>query len=375
MKKHRIVYIGGFELPDKNAAAHRVLGIGKILSNLDYDMVYIGISKDNSDNNNLNQYVINYPSSTKKWIGYLFNSFVYIKILKKLENVDAVILYNFPSFLSYKILKYCKKNSIKCIADVTEWYHSKTKNIIFDIVKNTDSFFRMRIINKKMDGLIVISSFLKKYYQKSKNVILVPPLVDINDKKWKKNFNNENNKNFAIKFFYAGDPGKKDRIDKIIRILNKCDLNYQFDIIGITKAQFLKLYDNIDEKIINKRIIFHGRVEHKVALSYLKECDALIFYRDNTIVSKAGFSTKFVEATTCGIPVITNITSDLSDYVKNGVNGIVLSDDFDNSLNIINSLTKEKLNKLKDNIDNELFSYEKYIMKVKEWINNFKYNW
>ena len=31
MEKGTILYIGGFELPDKNAAAHRVLSNGKIL--------------------------------------------------------------------------------------------------------------------------------------------------------------------------------------------------------------------------------------------------------------------------------------------------------------------------------------------------------
>ena len=36
-----IIYIGGFELPDKNAAAHRVLGNAKILRELGYKVILI----------------------------------------------------------------------------------------------------------------------------------------------------------------------------------------------------------------------------------------------------------------------------------------------------------------------------------------------
>ncbi|MCK9163882.1 MAG: hypothetical protein M0O93_06000 [Bacteroidales bacterium] len=37
-----ILYIGGFELPDKNAAAQRVISNGKILRDLGFNVVYIG---------------------------------------------------------------------------------------------------------------------------------------------------------------------------------------------------------------------------------------------------------------------------------------------------------------------------------------------
>lgn len=47
MKK--ILYIGGFELPDKNAAAHRVLAIAKGLRDSGNEVVFMGVSKDNRE--------------------------------------------------------------------------------------------------------------------------------------------------------------------------------------------------------------------------------------------------------------------------------------------------------------------------------------
>ncbi len=43
--KKTIIYVGGFELPDKNAAAQRVLANAKIFRDLGYNVVLVGIDK------------------------------------------------------------------------------------------------------------------------------------------------------------------------------------------------------------------------------------------------------------------------------------------------------------------------------------------
>ena len=45
VNKGTIIYAGMFELPDEDAAAHRVHGISKILIELGYKIVFIGFSK------------------------------------------------------------------------------------------------------------------------------------------------------------------------------------------------------------------------------------------------------------------------------------------------------------------------------------------
>lgn len=40
MHKGTILYVGGFELPDKNAAAHRVLSNAKIFRELGYNVFF-----------------------------------------------------------------------------------------------------------------------------------------------------------------------------------------------------------------------------------------------------------------------------------------------------------------------------------------------
>ena len=46
--KKRILYIGGFELPDKNAAAQRVIGIAKSLRDSGYKVRFVNALKEYS---------------------------------------------------------------------------------------------------------------------------------------------------------------------------------------------------------------------------------------------------------------------------------------------------------------------------------------
>ena len=70
MKK--VLYIGGFELPDKNAAAQRVMTNAKLLREMGYEVIFIGISKDIAHApqmvDGFESRSIAYATSVKEWI-------------------------------------------------------------------------------------------------------------------------------------------------------------------------------------------------------------------------------------------------------------------------------------------------------------------
>lgn len=385
MEKGTIVYIGGFELPDKNAAAHRVINNGKILKDLNYNIVYIGISKSNYTENgaqNLNSYYIEYPSKINEWINYLSSIKRVVEIIEEQSNVRAVICYNYQALAFYKLKKYCKLKNIKVIADCTEWYNIKENNFLLQIIKGIDSFIRMRIIQKRVDGLIVISSYLKNYY-KNKEIIIIPPLVDIKEKKW--NVPVANLRKNGITFVYAGNPGKhKDKLNIIIESLYEIRQhnNYVFYIVGITKEQFIKYYPKLEKKIekLSEKIEFLGRKSHEETLSILKSADFSMFIRDDNVTTRAGFPTKFVESSSCGIPVITNESSDLKNYIEDGKNGFIL--DIKSKIDIIKKLEDiitmnliEISNMKKYSIKSaQTFHYKNYIGKFNTFLKRININ-
>lgn len=387
MDKGTIIYIGGFELPDKNAAAHRVLNNGKVLRKLGYNVVFIDVDKNLFWNIKMKCYrrivqgfecwSIPYPRSNKQWIEYLCNIDHFFEITKKYKDIKAVICYNYQSIAFIKIKKYCNKNNIKIIADCTEWYSTKGTNIMFKIIKGLDIFLRMRIIQKQLDGIIVISKYLRNYYRKYKNILYLPPLVDLKEEKWKQKFEHCNND--KLQLIYAGSPGKdKDKLNIIIESLSKIvdELNFVFKVVGITKEQYL--IDYVKHKsIIDKldyRVEFLGRLSHTECLSYVKTSDLSILIRENTRMTKSGFPTKFVESVSCGIPVISTKISDIEDYIIDGENGFFIDINNEKLASALNKILKISRNKIecmkKKCSESRVFHYENYIEQFRQFLDS-----
>ena len=254
----KVLYIGNFILPDKNAAAHRVLAIGKALRECGIEVVYAGVTENKTKQDILLSkefiqgfecYFRNYPKNAKEWMLYLTDITSYIEIIREKSTVDGVIFYNLSSYLMLPLMRYCRKKEIKCLADCTEWYNVSEKKILFKLVKGLDEFLRMRLLQKRMDGMIVISSSLKKYYRNCKNIIQIPPLVDIKEKKWK---NTKESLYNGLLIAYVGNPATKDRVDYLINAIDGLNRNIRLDIVGITLEEYLKFYPKHLKKMRGK---------------------------------------------------------------------------------------------------------------------------
>ena len=317
--KKKILYIGGFKLPDRNAAAQRVLGNARALQELGYEVVFLGTTenkvRDSFFSKGFRSRELKYPSNTIEW----FNNITSIKSVKQVieeEKPNTLIVYNYPGIQMYKLRKLCYKKQIKLIADVTELYTPEWFSI-FSAVKRFDVWLRMKHLHFKLDGLIVISSLLESYYRsKIDKLIKVPPLVS-DDYISIKTIGKDNNR---IELVYSGSPGNggKDKLDLIIKsftnVKNNTKINCQLNIVGVTKEDFLKHFEISNPSLEN--VIFWGRVTHETALNIVQKSHFSVFFRDPNLVNNAGFPTKFVESISSGTPVITNATSDLPDYFK-----------------------------------------------------------
>jgi len=377
MSKGTILYIGSFELPDKNAAAHRVLSNAKIFRELGYNVVFIDVDRNSkssleiSSKKNIQGFDCwsrKFPDSPLQWIKYLLGIKAFKDIAAKYDNIKALICYNFQSGALLRLKNYCKKKNIKLIADCTEWYEDKR------IIKKIDTVLRMEYIHKKIDGVICISSYLEEYYQTYVKTVIIPPLVDLEEEKWQfREFKSDTNK---LHFVYSGRPGKhKDKLNYIIEALNTVNRKYSyiFTIIGITKQQYLEYYPE-HRAIIDRLqhcIEFLGEISHDKSLKYVKSADFVIFIREDKRANNAGFPTKFVESMTCGIPVITTRTSDLINYLSDGKNGffININNNITSTIEVVLQLEREKINDMKSQCKAENpFSYQNYINSLEKFM-------
>lgn len=352
------MYIGGFHLPDKNAAALRVVANAKILRDMGYKVIFLN-SLVNADAERQKTHQTEYfgfeciEFQRESMIKYLTSDKTIVHYIKKYD-ADILIAYNHPAIALNKVRKYCQKNNIKCIADVTEWY-VPTGNLIYRLVKSFDSEFRMRYVHCKMDGVIAISQYLYNYYKNKTNTIKVPPLVDIEENKWKAPI--VKLENGFLNLIYAGNPSaQKERIDiiidKISRLRIERNLPIKLKIIGLTKEQYNKKYNgSFDEDFI----IFSDRISNQDVIKYTKEADWTIVIRDKNKVVEAGFPTKVAESISCGTPVIANKFSNIEEYLNDDVN--ILIDHIEDLESALIEAYENRGKKVKTTI----FDYRKYI--------------
>lgn len=136
--KQTIIYIGGFELPDKNAAAHRVLNNAKILRDNNYEVIFIDIDKQCvKPIKETFSICFGFKRYSMKYLNkrlYSIEDFICVFNIYR-DSIVSVIAYNFPAIALYKLKNVCKNNNIKLFSDCTEWYGSQRKNCIKDCIK------------------------------------------------------------------------------------------------------------------------------------------------------------------------------------------------------------------------------------------------
>lgn len=340
----KILYIGNFDFPKNNAAGLRVLANGYLFKQLGFEVSFFGLSKDSSlfnDNIELlefNHYksfdYINhlYPQGLKEWI---FFGPIQKKIYYAIDTLkpDAVVLYGSPSnFVSALLITYyCKKRKITIISDCVDWLSGGSGSIFFRLGKWIDTEIQKRYVNVKADGVIVVSSFLKRYYdRKGCATLTLPPLVSDIDEAYSNDKCSENNE--LIRLIYAGNPfpttrkitsekAIKDRIDKAVEILHKVKgVNFRFDVYGITKEDYLRAIPKHEILIhdLHDSIVFHGRLLNENVKREVACADFYFLMRDKSKMCDAGFPSKVTESIGLGTPIICTDTSDLRQYLPDG---------------------------------------------------------
>ncbi len=358
-KEKNILYIGGFQLPDKNAAALRVLANAKAFRDLGYRVVFLNALTKNVGEARWTSYegFKCYEYQRELQGKYLLSCKKVIEMIEKI-NVGIVIAYNNPAIALIRLRRYCKKRQIRCIADATEWY-VPSGSLIYKMVKGFDSEFRMRYVHPRMDGVIAISEYLYQYYKDKVKTVKVPPLVDIQEEKWNQPVERYHE---GIKIIYAGSPSaQKERLDLIVNTVEEKgkEKNIHLDILGISEEQYNMMYNC---KYTGNHVSFKGRIQNIEAVRFTMEADWTVVIRENNKVVQAGFPTKVVESIACGTPVLANRFSNIEDYLNNS-NSILIESCED----IVKEIIKVCENRKKD-IKRDIFDYRLYLETIQEMV-------
>lgn len=387
----KIVYVGAFRLPNKDAAAPRVLNNAKIFQALGHDVFFLSWGGEYRPCDKIAQdfyaidgarYIVTNEidcsgSFLKKLVSRILRGRKSLKILTRMrKEIDVVVTYNADFFFTLLMYVFCKIHKKKLINDITEWYDNGELKMV-DVLFNS---LNMNYLQHLVSNKIVISSFLNKHFKKSNNLIL-PPLCDIREKKWQNEIDDNQVPIYeGITLIYAGNPAKKDNVHVAINVINnliKKGHEIRFVILGITKQNYLERYGNLLScSSLHDNIIFLGKVSQDLVPAYYKKADFMILFRDDSRKNMAGFPTKFAESMVAGVPVISNSTSDISKYIVNGKNGFLVekmnNEDLSAFLeNEILKLDRNDILKMKSNArqNSACFLYQNYISQTQSFFD------
>jgi len=373
--KGTIIYYGGFSLPDKNAAANRVVSNGKLFDSLGYKTIFLGASYDEAHFDGIkqhpekeNMYEEAHPSTSKEWLKQIFSIENLKNTASKYNEVKLIVLYNVP-FVTLGIAKrFFSKKGITVAYDCTEWTRYTEGSFLKKVFKYIDEFFVRNFAHLVADKMIVISKMMEEAYKKNKKLLRLPPLIDIYDEIW----HQENKKNKSeFTFCFAGFPGgNKERLDKVVEAFQLLDRDdTKLNIVGITHDEFNSLYPQVKIKEAQKsRIRFLGKRTHKETIKEVLNCDCYIFIRPSDRRNNAGFPTKFAESYTCGVPIITTDVSDIKDYIKNTSESVLLENTSEESIHLAMKSVLENGRRIEVPDLKTMFHYGEYRNNTKTWL-------
>ena len=398
-----IVYLGGFELPDRNAAAQRVRNNAGVLRALGYRVVLLGTSRARPYDRRIHPadpggadveaWEVGYPRTRGQWFDTIRADWP-LRALAADGAIDpagvaAVICYNHPALAQRRIARIARGWGAAALADCTEWYARRSWTSPANIVKNLDVPLRMRWVNRRMDGLITTSPYLSEFYRPAGlPIVEIPTLMEepgIDPRALA-----VDRADGVTRLFFAGsgfDPaavrdsadGLKERLDWVFEALAVArdrGARFTLDLFGLDRAQYLALFPAHTALLetLAGALRFHGRQPRAQLLSALTEAHFSIFFRKRTRTTLAGFPGKFSESVAYGTPVLTNDMPSTRKYLEEGRTGFTL-DPHDSRiagarLAEIFAMDDDRLAAMKRHCAaSRQFAAESYVEPVRQWLS------
>ena len=392
----KVLYVGSFRFPGQDAAAARVLNNAKVMRELGHQVTFISWGgMPNEDDYCDGRYVYqgfeyintrelrnNSHSLIDIFLLYFCRGYKTIRIIRDIKmrgDVDVVVAYNTSLFFTWLCNKYCISNKIFFISDLTEWYSASDFIGGFFLPAFWMNELSMRYVQKKVRNKIVISSYLKNYYLNG-NIILIPPLIDVEENKifFEKQVIADviTKSNSAVIFIFAGNPANKDMLKEFVTAIHSVfeeGKDVRLVVLGVSDREKGLYLGNTHAP----EVIFLGKVPQNMVPFYYHQADFSFVIRKRNKKNMAGFPTKMAESLAAGCPVLINNTSDLFQFVNDGYDAVLLKNykmsSIIDGIKRICNLSRSEINVMKENAratGERKFSYQSYISIFEIFFNS-----
>ncbi len=257
-----------------------------------------------------------------------------IDALNRKHRVDAVIGYSFHYFSMHGLIKYCKKKGILAVRDVVEWFGPEHFSGGRLNPQYWDEEMNIHFSLPKSDGIVAISKFLAdRFSSQGVKVIRIPAIIDPDE------FTNKLSEQ-------TGQHDDTFRLTYLSRSLTWRDTPFVLmhavqKTLSTGSKIFLNLIGlNIETKYVVKakqyadntpqlrnHVKFWGYVPEQKLFELLSNTNAFVLPRLDSQEAKSCFPTRLPEFLLTGKPVIASDVGDISEYLTDNKEAIIVKPD------------------------------------------------
>ena len=330
--------------PRDNAPTKHAFAIADLMRDCGYEVIFLVAGIESGSNEGCCwDYPVTIPNSLKltkwqliaKYYERMTSCRAYAAFKDKAKEVSpaAVIYYGIEAELAAKVSTWCRNYDVPVLVDETDWFEPHFRGDIAAWIVERSRSKRVELVDTLADGVIAISPFFRDYFGRickeggKPQVFFLPPLNRSGDS-IAKITERASRKRAVTRFFYAGSPaGGKDNLVCFIKAIEKLadDVPSRpvVDVVGVSPEDAEDLCAGISK--VNG-VHFWGRQSHNRVIEMLRESDFGILFRKPELYARAGFSTKFAECMSNGVPMLCNEVGGADIILETGVDGIVISD-------------------------------------------------
>lgn len=280
--------------------------------------------------NEIDYQIIGYKLKNLFSIISFFSTGIHFLRKKKIAGQENIIYnYSYLDIQNLIFICYGKLIGYKIIFDIVE--DNSTYNFFPTFIgwfKNFSSKLFLRLTPFFGDSIIAISSHLvlkMKSITKKIPVHLIPITVNLN---YFPTSLQSSRRDPLLKIFYGGSFGSKDGFEYLIESfekVNQAHPNTQLVLTGKgMKHDMLRVKELINNSNVKNNIFYAGYLETDEYYALLNECDIFCMTRNNTKFANAGFPFKLGEFLATGKAVIATDVGDVTKYLENKRNALVI---------------------------------------------------
>jgi len=339
----QIIFIGGFLFPEGDGAAIRTLSLARICRDLGFTVTVIGkgsVRSEDYDKDRGGYYIegIRYSTMNPDRVSMFqrlrhpirrLELFASTLEMMNLKNTRAIVINACDSAMHVPMVSaFCQRHSIPLVGDICEWYDPCQMR--FGRLNPAYWIFQLmfHLFFPGFKNVIVVSQYLERHFMApGRNMIRIAAPMDLGTVHCV-----DRTPQDRLVLLYAGSPGRKDLLREVLEALALLTTQerqrIEFRLLGLNKQKLAEILGESADllKVLGETVKPLGRVPRDQVLVALQEAHFTVLLRPDKRYANAGFPSKVAESLTAGTPVMLNFTSDLKEYLGDGIAALPVHD-------------------------------------------------